>query len=783
MDNLPVDLTRFVGRESEVATVRSLLTSSRLVTLTGVGGVGKSRLALRVVRHLRKAFTDGVWLVELAELGEPDLLGTTTLGVLGIRDDAGDPMAELVEHLRDKQLLLLLDNCEHLVESCANFVTVLLSACPEVRVLTTSREPLNVSGETLFTVPPLTVPTPGQVEAGVGTDAEAVVLFGERAGGAVPEFTMGHGNEETVTRLCQRLDGVPLAIELAAARLRTLPLEEVVRRLEDRFELLTTGTRATLQRHQTLRAAVGWSFDLCTEQERVLWARLSVFAGSFDLAAAERVCSGDGLARADVMEVLTGLVEKSVVTVGVSRYWQLETLRRYGWERLCERGEQAELRRRFRDYYLDFALRIEADWFGPKGVAVLTQAHAEHANVRAALDYCLTEPGEVRVGLRMAGALWLFWLACGTQREGRYWLDRLLARDTEPGSERATALWVNANLATLTGDAAMAHDWAGEARQLAQQTDDQYTVAKAIRVTALAELCQNEASRGLARSEEAVRLERALGQDRFVAFALYTVSLAACACGDIERSITAVDECLALCEAHDAYWLLSRCRNHLALVQWVEGRNPQAVESAQEALRCMSMLHDFLGVGFSIEILAWASLSEGDAVRAARLFGAGSQLWKPLGSYLFGAIFLRRRHAACRRQARRMLGERAFQEAFDGGTRLSLQQVVAYALREEGSTEPRTGPEPAGLRMLTRREQQVAELLAQGMSNKQIAHNLIIAQRTAESHVESILTKLGFSSRAQVATWFIEQVSKNTGENVTRHRQPRQPRQNTRRPR
>lgn len=768
MDNLPPDLTRFVGRGGDIATVRSLLASSRLVTLTGVAGVGKSRLALRVVRHLRKAFTDGVWLVELAELGEPDLLATTTLGVLGLHDDAGDPLAELVERLRDKQLLLLLDNCEHLVESCAYFVTVLLSACPELRILTTSREPLNVSGETLFTVPPLAVPAPEQVGAGVGTEADAVVLFGERARGAAPEFTMGRGDEETVAGLCQRLDGVPLAIELAAARLRTLPLEEVVRRLEDRFELLTTGTGTTLQRHQTLRAAVGWSFDLCTEQERVLWARLSVFAGSFDLPAAERVCSGDGLAPADVLEVLTGLVEKSVVTVGVSRYWQLETLRRYGWERLCERGEQAGLRRRFRDYYLDFARRIEADWFGPNGVAVLTQAHAEHANMRAALDYCLTEPGEARAGLRMAGALWLFWLACGTQREGRYWLDRLLARDVEPGLERATAMWVNANLATLTGDLAMAHGWAGESRRLAQHMDDQHIVARATRVTALAELCHDDASRGFVLSEEALRLERAVGQDRYVAFALYTVTLAAWACGDIERSITAVDECLALCEAHDARWLLSRCRNHLALVQWVEGRIPQAVESAQEALRCMSVLHDFLGAGFSIEILAWAALSEGDADRAARLFGAGSQLWKPLGSYLFGAIFLRRRHAACRQQARRMLGERAFQKAFDSGTRLSLHQVVAYALREEGSTERRTESEPAELRVLTRREQQIAELLAQGMSNKQIARKLIIARRTVESHVESVLTKLGFNSRAQVATWFIEQLPDNTGENVRR---------------
>ncbi|MFE3238497.1 ATP-binding protein, partial [Kitasatospora indigofera] len=378
---LPVGVTSLVGRRAELAELKRVLEGSRLVTLTGTGGVGKTRVALEVAREVRRAFPDGVFWVSLAEVGEPGLVGLTVMDVVGRRIMGPEPTAALVEHLRDKRVLLVLDNCEHLVGACASLTQDLLSACAGVRVLATSREVLDITGERTFHLAPLPLPEEdGEDDApavvtGTPTTTDALSLFAERAAAVVPGFEITADNARTVAALCRHLDGLPLAIELAAVQMRALTVEELLQRQDERHELLARHQEGTPPaRHRSLRATVDWSFELCSPEERLLWARLSVFAGGCDLDAAERVCTGEDLTATAVLDVMAGLVEKSVLTReeihGHARYRMLETIRQYGREQLIHAGEEAELRLRHRDHYLQLAELVQARWFGPGQVAL-----------------------------------------------------------------------------------------------------------------------------------------------------------------------------------------------------------------------------------------------------------------------------------------------------------------------------------------------------------------------------------------------------------------------------
>ncbi|MGH3392311.1 MAG: ATP-binding protein, partial [Actinomadura sp.] len=398
--------------------------SSRLVTLTGAAGVGKSRLAIQVARDVRRAFPDGVWLVELAKLDDDSLVDSAVAAALELSVSSGRaPIDVLINYLADKRLLVVLDNCEHLLGACARLMRRLLPEAPGLRVLATSREPLGIGGEQVWLVPPLSVPEPESLRSGTAHQYEALTLFEERASLVLPGFVLSPENEAVVARLCRRLDGLPLAIELAAVWLRALSVEQILARLQDRFGLLTTGDQTVEARHRTLWAAVEWSFDLCSELERTLWARFSVFSGEFDLDAAEAVCGDDDL---DVLTGIAGLVAKSVLVRdegGTSaRYWMLDTIRHFGAERLATTGEREGLRRRHRDYYLSLAESVEAESRGPQLAEWTARLRAERGNLWAALDYCLTEPGEPRTGMRMAAALWPYWVAGGFVRDGRHWL-------------------------------------------------------------------------------------------------------------------------------------------------------------------------------------------------------------------------------------------------------------------------------------------------------------------------------------------------------------------------
>ena len=481
--NLPVDVTSFVGRRRELAEARRLLSVASLVTLTGPGGVGKTRLGRQAAAAMERAFPDGAWLVELASLNDPALVARTVAAALGMRDQSARPALEsLQDYVADRQLLLVLDNCEHLLDACAVLADRLLRTAPGLRILTTSRHPLRVSGERVLPVPPLSVPAEEDVTASDAVRFEALMLFADRAAEVEPDFAITAENSATVARVCRRLDGIPLAIELAAVRLRALSVQDVLDRLDDRFRLLTGGSRAALERQQTLKATIDWSYRLCSEPEKTLWARLSVFAGSCDLEAVEAVCADDEIAVADLVDLLSGLVDKSILVCEQlctrPRYRMLETVRQYGAERLVAAGEQGTLRRRHRDYFRLMLARAGVEWFSPRQVEWYHRLQADRRNVQTALEFCLADPAEAPVAAQMLIKPWTYWLQSGSLSESRHWLERALAMVTQPNAAMANAMAWNAWTALLLGDRALASKRLEEARAIAHRLDAEDALAR-----------------------------------------------------------------------------------------------------------------------------------------------------------------------------------------------------------------------------------------------------------------------------------------------------------------
>lgn len=777
--NLPVEVTSFVGRQHELAKARRLLSAERMVTLTGVGGVGKTRLALRVAAEMSREFRDGVWLVDLAPLATDELLAETVAAAVGCQSQAD--LSVLSEYLWNKQLLLVLDNCEHLLDQCAALASKLLGVAPGLRILATSRQALHVTEEHLLEVPPLSVPdvTAGPEMApapGVATEAdgavpanfeapyEAVSLFADRVASILPGFVVTAANRVAVTRLCQRLDGIPLAIELAAVPMRALSVGQIVDRLDDRFRILARGSPAVVPRQKTLRALVDWSYDLCSPEERMLWERLSVFSGGCDLDSVEQVCSGDGIAPGDVLEVVTALVDKSILLRkdgGPSvRYQMLETLRQYGWERLVESGQETTLRRRHRDWCRDLAARAEAEWFGEHQMEWLTRIRGEQANVRAGLEFCLREPGEAWAALEIAAAMWSHRLSWSSPSEGHHWLERALALEPGPSVVRAKALWVDAWLVLLRGDAAAAQPLLKESRALAEQLGDEAQLAGAIHITGFATLLAGDLSQAFILLEEALARHRALGQRGRSWVALFQLSMTAVLNGD-PRSSALCEEALELCRSENAQWSTSYALWISALDRWRHGDPQAAIPMMREAIRLKLPCNDHLGLAQCLEGLAWIATDEKPDRRAAQLLGAAHMVWQSIGTSLSGLGHLAGFHNRCEAELRRSLGDEAFTAAFTSGSELSLNHAIAYALEEESARGTEQSPKAAAAAStLTRREKEIAELVARGLSNRQIAETLVIAQRTAEGHVENILRKLGFTSRSQIANlWSSKQQS------------------------
>ncbi|MEU0844659.1 LuxR C-terminal-related transcriptional regulator [Streptomyces sp. NPDC005962] len=759
---LPAEVTTFVGRRHEAAEARRMLSASRLVTLTGVGGVGKTRLALRVAEEARRAFSDGVWLVELAALETPDLLARSVAEALEVRDQsARPPLDVLVDHLRDRQTLIVLDNCEHLIHGCALLADRLLRAAPRLRILATSRQALGTAGEQTLAVPALPLPdvTGPRLSTAALAQCDGVRLFVERAGAILPGFAVTETNRDAVERVCRRLDGIPLGIELAAVRLRALSVQQLLDRLEDRFRLLTTGSRSVLPRHQTLRALIDWSHDLCTEQERLLWARVSVFAGSLDLEAAEAVCSGDGIAREDVLDLVTELVDKSVLLReehdATVRYRMLDTLRQYGRERLAASGEETGRLRLHRDYYRQLAADARAALFGPAQVQWFTRLQLEHANLRSALEAAFAEPEETACGLGTAADLLYHWITSYYLGEGRRWLDEGLAACPEPTEVRARALWTNSWLAIIQSDTKAAAAMLAESRAIGERLGLDPVLAYTALYSGMVAMYRGDAPSAIALYEEAVARHRATGDPVGLALALIRLSLAHSFIGDSPRAIALGEESLAVCDAYGEGWHRAYTMMALGVEVWRRGDTARAAALEKDSLTFNRSLDDPLGVGVNLEVLAWIAATDRDHRRSARLLGIVRTVWQSVGAPLSGYGHLVHYHDECEADVARALGGPAYNAAVRQGARLPYDQALVYALEDELPTGEAAVPERPS--PLTPRETEIAQLVAQGLSNKDIAAALVIAQRTAEGHIEHILSKLGFSSRAQVAVWVAHQ--------------------------
>ncbi|SDK32233.1 non-specific serine/threonine protein kinase [Lentzea albidocapillata subsp. violacea] len=741
--NLPADTTTFVGRKHDVAEVRRLLSESRLVTLTGVGGVGKTRLALRAAAETSRAFRDGVWFVDLGGVTDPELVVHTVLGQLGVHDDTVRMhRTVLVEHLRDRQMLIVLDNCEHVIAAAAGLVDALLRGVPGLRVLATSRERLGVDGEHLWQVAPL-------------PQDPAVALFAERAVAVDPGFVLDTRNHEQVSQICALLGGIPLAIELAAVRLRVLGLDHLSSRLDNTFRVLADGKRGGDPRHQTLHAAVDWSFHLCTRSEQILWARASVFSGTFDLEAAERVCSGDSVPPEEVMHSLMGLVDKSVVVAeqqpSGTRFRLLEPLRQYGLGKLRDAGREQVMRERHRDHFIEWAERREQEWFGPAQPQIFALTRLEQGNLRSALDFGFDHGGDHCVHL--ASTLWFYWAGCGMLGEGRHWLDRAVA-SAKPGPLRAKALWVNGYVSTLQGDLPASVRMLDECREYAVESGDGSALAYATHRIACTHLVGDDLDLADSGFQEAMRLYRSQGTvNSHTMLAGIELAISATFRRDFASAERLCVEAKAVGEEHGELWAQAYAIWVLALCAWVSGDLVRADVLGRECLRIKRSFHDLLGIVLAIELLAWISASQGNAVRAATLLGATNEIWQSVGFPMFGSRYFGTPHGECESATVSALGEQEFRAVFRKGMDLELDDAVAFAIGEEQAQDP---VPVLALTPLTRREQQVADLIAGGMSNKEIAARLVIARRTAEGHVERILQKLGFSSRAQIATWVTE---------------------------
>jgi len=750
---LPAERSSFVGRRHELTDLRRLLSESRLVTLVGPGGVGKTRLALRAATGLQRSFRDGTAVAELAAVRDPALVVQQVAAAIGVRDDSGRWLtAGLTDAIGAQQLLLVLDNCEHLRDACAVLAHALMSTCPELRLLATSRQPLDVDGESLLVVPPLSAP-PRDPSGDVLT-YDAVQLLLQRARAAAPELALTEANAGDLAELCRRLDGLPLAIELAAVRLRALTPAEVVARLDDRFRLLRRSGSSVPERHRTLRATLEWSYDLLGDEERQLWRRAAVFAADFDLAAAEAVCADSGVGDQGLLDTLATLVDASVVAVvpGIPRrrFRMLETVRAFGRELLKVAGQTRSVEERHRDWCAQLASFTSSEFVGAGQVAAFERLDANHAELGAALDFCLRTPGEEPAGLAMAADLWLYWEARGHLGEGRRWLDRFLACSQLP-AVRARGLVVAGYLALAATDTDAAVLLLDQGRDLAETVGEPFVAAMATQYLGQAALFGGD----LGTADQLLRLAaqdyRGVA-DPHEAFCWADVGVIALLRGRQHDAAEAFERSLTLNDGGDP-WTRSHALWGYGLVRLENGDTVAAATLEQEALQLMREVDDRSGIALCVGALGMVAAARQEWDHAARLSGAADAVWGSIPADVPGPVaVLRDRHLPA---ARRALGDTRWNSRYQDGAALDRRQAVGLALGESHENAPSEGARGASTgRVLTRRQWEVAELVAHGLTDRQIAAKLVISPRTAESHVEQIRHRLGVGSRAEVAAWF-----------------------------
>jgi len=758
---LPAELTSFVGRRRELAEIRRLLAQGRMLTLTGFGGVGKTRLAVRVAADLRRTFPDGVWFVDLTSLHDPQLLPHTVANTLELRQVSANPAADLAGYLEDLHLLLVLDNCEHLTDACAILASKLLASAPNLHILATSRHVLGIEGEQLLAVPPLSTPDE-TVRAGDATHYEAVKLLWDRATAVSPEFAITDANRGSVIELCQRLDGIPLAIELSAVWLRTLSAAQILERLEDRFRLLSSARRFGPARQQALDATVGWSHDLCSPAEQLMWARLTVFSGGFDLDGAEHVCDGDGIARSEVLNLVASLVNKSILirqpasehTTGW--YQMLETVRQYGAVQLGP-DEVLRLRTRHRDHYRALAAQYHAESFGPRQADWFIRLGREHGNLRAALDFCLED--DPAAAFDIAAPIWNFWFA-GFLREGYRFLVRALDLAPEQTGARARALWAASYLAMFATEWERQEVMLTECEQIAGGLDDPLLDARIKECRGHATLHRGNPAAAVALLEQACAEFRAIG-DALGEFDTLILLTGAALYLEDPRISDFARQAYELADSHRALSSKAYGLWSVGVAEWQGGDIDAATGSLRHSVRLFLPMHDLTGISFGIQALSLCAAFSSPDVASAKLLGASKAAWRTSGAKVDEASAYGMFDTKAEAIVREALGSAAFDEAFAEGASCSFDEAVALALGETPAEESEPAPAPQASRAsspggLTRREREVAALLAEGLSNREIAERLVISPRTAETHVDNILGKLGLNSRTGVASWVAE---------------------------
>jgi len=821
--NLPLPLTSFVGRTSDLAEVERLLFTTRLLTLTGPGGVGKTRLAIEVGTHLLPRFADGIWMVDLAPYHKASDVPYAVASALEVRQEGNYSMlSTLVHALQERQMLLLLDNCEHLIPGCAEVTTTLLRSCPNVRVLATSRESLGLGGELVWRVRSLSFPpgSPDQHarmadESELVGEYESVQLFLERAQAVRPGFELTPDTTAAVEQICRRLDGIPLAIELATARLQVLSVEQLAAYLEDRFWWLTSGNRLALPRQQTLRATLEWSYSLLTQQERLLFQRLSVFAGWGTLEAIEEICSDQdeaGPLPADrVLDALSQLVNKSLVIMEErehrASYRLLETMRQYGREKLGKAGESARIERRNFDYYLQFIQEARSG----NGQQVLWLRHIEqvYENLRAAFAWALNmelwEPA-----MLLAASLWPFWDISGRAAEGCAWLKDALQHTPQAGQAmaRGQALLACGSLAMQLSDYALAQSCLQESQIIFRSQKDAHWLSLALSSFGKYLLDIRDFARGRVFLEESLTICEQTGDHACQALTLARLGWVAFADGKYQQARAQFASSLTLLRTLGDAFNTATTLNYLGELSRFEGDYAQAEPFYQEAWQIYHELGHAPRAAMALSNLAEVARARGDLKRAMALatealltyllrhgskehiysnlitFGSIAQeMGEPLvTTRLYGAAeTLRERYGVSLNltdQAqynrdlaalRQKLDEVTFNEIWQAGRALSLDQALALiqAFQHSHQTKPATRqPEPS-LSLpqaspkyphdLTAREVEVLRLLAEGLTNKQIAERLVISPKTVDRHAESILSKLGVHSRTAAARLAIEQ--------------------------
>ena len=757
--NVPAEISSFIGRETELAEVMRLLSGNRLLTLTGPGGVGKTRLALAAAAELIGAFDDGPWVVDLAPLRHPSLVPQALAATLDVREQPGRSVPATVSRvIGNRSVLVVLDNCEHVLDACTGLAEALLHACPELRVLASSREALGITGEVAWPVPPLSLPERRrQFDLDELLGYESISLFVARVIAVKPSFTLTAANAESVVRIIERLDGLPLALELAAARAKLLSVQEIAERLDSSLRILDAGTKAAVARHRTMPATIDWSHDLLSADERLLFRRLSVFVGGFTLPAAESVCSHTGLGADELLPLLSQLVDKSLVvpreSAGATRYRMLETVRQYARERLRGSRDQQHIERRHADFCLALAEEAEQQFLGSEQAASLRRLDVEHDNIRAALAWSVQEGGDAEVGALLAGALWPFWFARGFLSEGTGWLTRT-ARRTGPSSARAQAKALNgaAMLATFQESYDEAKACGEQSVALYRALGDPAGTASALVVLGTVGMVGMRSDIDVvALLEEAQALRPRLEDRRVVSHILDLEGVVALTGGDMERTVGLWQESLEISQdVGDAYGEAVSLGN-LGLLAVRMADVVRADDLLRAGLRLSLELDYKIIIQYCLMGLGTLAAA-GEPIRAARLWGTADAMSDAFGTQLTRAGRALIDYEAQVAAARRQVDEATWTAAWAAGRATDPSHATGPPEDTEHPGPAAVAALPGGLSV---REVEVLRLVARGSTNADVARSLYLSTRTVDWHLSSIYTKLGFHSRTEATRFAV----------------------------